>query len=97
METIGDLLHSSENDADDLSAYSQFSNVDDLNSLAKDTPLNPCGILPKYVFTDSFSLFLKSTTENDTEDVRIAIDETNIASTYDREEKFKKSEDDSVI
>jgi len=28
--------------------------------LPKNTPLSPCGVLAKYVFTDSFSLYLKN-------------------------------------
>ncbi len=42
----------------DLSVYKAFSKVD-LSSLAEDTPLSPCGILSKYVFTDRFGLYDK--------------------------------------
>ena len=38
----------------DLTVYSNLLNIEDLTKLPKDTLLNPCGILPKYVFTDSF-------------------------------------------
>jgi len=54
-----------------------------------ESALNPCGILPKYLFTDSFELISR---QNYT---RIIIDEENIASDYDKKYKFKKTEGDS--
>ena len=48
VEHVSDLLP-------DLSIYSQFTDVN-LAELPPDTPLNPCGILPKYIFSDNFAL-----------------------------------------
>ena len=75
METVGDLLP-------DLSGYAPFALLD-LESLDASTPLSPCGIIAKYVFSDAFEL-------TDTEEgQRLEIDETNIALPHDLESKFK--------
>ena len=58
------------------------------------TPLNPCGTLPKYIFSDSFSLYFNNIVEGTK--INIAIDQTNISSEFDREHKFKKNEDASI-
>ena len=60
----------------DLSVYSSLSSID-LSALDGDKKLNPCGILPKYAFTDSFTM-----SEADTE-TDFKIDESNIARKYD--------------
>ena len=45
-----------------LSVYSSVTDTDELMKLLADTTyLNPCGILPKYVFSDSFSLHMNNT------------------------------------
>ena len=43
----------------DLSVYKEFSK-EDLTALPSDTRLSPCGLSPKYVFTDNFKLFSDS-------------------------------------
>ena len=68
----------------DLSVYSAFTDLD-LEQLPPDTPLNPCGILPKYIFSDSFNLL--------SPDSEFEIDESNIAHDFDRENRFKKNQD----
>ena len=68
----------------DLSVYSAFTDLD-LEQLPPDTPLNPCGILPKYIFSDSFNLL--------SPDSEFEIDESNIAHDFDRENRFKKNPD----
>ena len=70
----------------DLSVYSKFTDVN-LEQLPPDTPLNPCGILPKYIFSDSFRLSELSP------ESEFEIDESNIASDFDRENRFKKNSD----
>ena len=68
----------------DLSVYSAFTDLD-LEQLPPDTPLNPCGILPKYIFSDSFNLL--------SPDSEFEIDESNIAHDFDRENRFKINPD----
>jgi len=69
----------------DLSVYARFARVD-LKRLDPETALSPCGILPKYVFTDSFELWSAD------KKAKVVIDETNIARPYDREYVYKKDE-----
>ena len=59
--------------------------------LPKSTLLNPCGILPKYVFTDSFTLSELDVNDNEISEKMITIDESSISSEFDREHKFVKS------
>ena len=81
MSQVKDLLP-------DLSVYSRFAEVD-LAALAPDTPLSPCGILPKYVFTDSFELWSMK------QRAKVAIDESGIARAYEKDHVYKK--DPSVV
>lgn len=73
----------------DLSVYSAFTELD-LEQLPPDTPLNPCGILPKYIFSDSFKLSELNVLSPESE---FEIDESNIAHEFDRENRFKKNKD----
>lgn len=49
---------------------------------------NPCGLIAKYFFNDTYVL-------KDSADKNITIDETNIAHNIDREYKFKKAQVDN--
>ena len=80
MNYVSDLLP-------DLSVYSDFTDLN-LDQLPPDTPLNPCGILPKYIFSDSFSLSELNVLSPESE---FEIDESNIAHEYDKENRFKKN------
>ena len=74
----------------DLSVYKALSNVD-LSTLSEDTPLSPCGVLSKYVFTDRFFLYDNQAKE------RVAVNETNIVNDYDKEHVFKPAEDADTV
>ena len=69
VERVKDLLP-------DLSVYSSLSSID-LSALDGEKKLNPCGILPKFAFTDTFSLQEADTFSD------LTIDESNIARKYD--------------
>lgn len=65
--------------------------------MASDTPLNPCGLLPKYVFSDTFKLeekLIDDIDEDYEEIVEIPIDEKNIASMQDILFKFEETSSD---
>lgn len=82
VETVGDLLPN-------LRAYQNITDFNSLSAQNLDTPLSPCGILPKYAFSDSFSILQIDATG----EVEILVDESNIASEFDKEHKFIKSSD----
>jgi hypothetical protein len=48
---------------------------------------NPCGLIAKYMFDDTFKLY-----EGNVTMTRIEINETNIAHSVDKKYKFKKPE-----
>ena len=56
--------------------------IDGSTTLSSSTVANPCGLIAKYMFTDTYALSgINGTT--------IAIDETNIAHAVDKNYKFK--------
>ena len=63
----------------------------DLSSLPGDTPLNPCGILSKYVFTDTFQLYNKN------KRYRVPVNETNIVQDYVKDHVFKPNTDSDTV
>lgn len=66
VERLSDLLQP-------LSVYSSVTDTNELMRLPADTTyLNPCGILPKYIFSDSFTLHLNNIAEGSK--INIAID-----------------------
>lgn len=54
-------------------------------------PANPCGLIAKYFFSDSFKLY------NSASAVTISIDETGIAHNVDKTYKFKSPTNSSQI
>lgn len=60
--------------------------VDGTTVLNPDDDANPCGLRAKYFFTDTFAL-------SETGGSSIAIDETKISNSIDRNSKFKNSKD----
>ena len=83
MSQVKDLLP-------DLSVYSSLSTVD-LASLDPETHITPCGLLPKYVFTDTFQLWSYSAKG------RMDIDESNITRDYLKEHVFKSNENEGTV
>ena len=61
----------------------------DNTKLKASSVANPCGLIAKYFFNDTYHLYNGSSTSSE----RITIDETNIAHAVDREYKFKKPTD----
>jgi hypothetical protein len=58
-------------------------------SLKNDDPANPCGLIAKSFFNDSFSLEFQNKT--------VPISSSNIAWSIDKAEKFKKSKDSDAV
>ena len=56
-------------------------------SLSEDDPANPCGLVAKSYFNDTYQLFRKS------DDKEIEISHNDISWDIDRDEKFKRSDD----
>ena len=56
-------------------------------SLSEDDPANPCGLVAKSYFNDTYQLFRKS------DDTEIKISHNDISWDIDRDEKFKRSDD----
>lgn len=92
--TIDDI----QTDCDPIVTYKDLGmeplNVDgDWNeSIAGETPANPCGLVAKSYFTDTYHLSGAADGETDKQ---VDIDESNIAWESDVEYKFKNLEDDA--
>ena len=83
MSRVKDLLP-------DLTIYSSFSTVD-LSTLDPETHITPCGLLPKYVFTDTFSLWSYAAKG------KMQMDESNITRDYLKEHVFKSNDDADTV
>lgn len=81
IKSVGDLVLcdpiKTNSDAGVTLAY------DGVTALDPDGPANPCGLIAKSVFTDTYEFY-------DSGDNQITIDETNIAWESDKDYKFKR-------